>query len=91
MTEPQSRSRLHVMSPPILEAEEIPYDPALKGPGVMRLTIEFNRAEIDRLKARHPRGDLIRFIKQAALEKADSLAADSLAGQPESKDLRATD
>lgn len=86
MTEPQSRSWLHVMSPPILEAEEIPYDPALKGPGVMRLTIEFNREEIDRLKARHPRGDLIRFIKQAALEKADSLA-----GQLESKDLRATD
>ena len=86
MTEPQPRSRLHVMSPPILEAEEIPYDPALKGPGVLRLTIAFDRAEIDRLKARHPRGDLIRFIKQAALEKADSLA-----GQPESKDLRATD
>lgn len=86
MTEPQPRSRLHVMSPPILEAEEIPYDPALKGSGVMRLTIEFDRAEIDRLKARHPRGDLIRFIKQAALEKADSLA-----GQPESEDLGATD
>lgn len=86
MTKPQSRSRLHVMSPPILEAEELPYDPAMKGPGVMRLTIEFSREEIDRLKARHPRGDLIRFIKQAALEKADSLAR-----QPESKDLRATD
>ena len=86
MTEPQPRSRLHVMSPPILEAEEIPYDPALKGPGVMRLTIEFSREEIDRLKARHPREDLIRFIKQAALEKADSLA-----GQPESEDLGATD
>lgn len=86
MTEPPSRSRLHVMSPPILEAEELPYDPAMKGPGVMRLTIEFSREEIDRLKARHPRGDLIRFIKQAALEKADSLAR-----QPESKDLRATD
>ena len=86
MTKPPSRSRLHVMSPPILEAEEIPYDPALKGPGVMRLTIEFNREEIDRLKARRPRGDLIRFIKQAALEKADSLAR-----QPESEDLGATD
>ena len=86
MTEPPSRSRLHVMSPPILEAEELPYDPAMKGPGVMRLTIEFSREEIDRLKARHPRGDLIRFIKQAALEQADSLAR-----QPESKDLRATD
>ena len=86
MTEPQSRSRLHVMSPSILEAEEIPYDPALKGPGVLRLTMEFNREEIDRLKARRPRGPLIRFIKQAALEKADSLAA-----KPESEDLRATD
>ncbi len=86
MTEPQPRSRLHVMSPPILEAEEIPYDPALKGPGVLRLTIEFDRAEIDRLKARQPRGHLIRFIKQAALEKADRLA-----GQPESEDLGATD
>ena len=86
MTEPQPRSRLHVMSPPILEAEEIPYDPALKGSGVLRLTIEFDRAEIDRLKARQPREHLIRFIKQAALEKADSLA-----GQPESEDLGATD
>lgn len=86
MTKPPSRSRLHVMSPPILEAEEIPYDPALKGPGVVRLTIEFSREEIDRLKARQPRGPLIRFIKQAALEKADRLA-----GQPESEDLGATD
>lgn len=86
MTEPQPRSRLHVMSPAILEAEEIPYDPALKGPGVLRLTIEFDRAEIDRLKARQPRGHLIRFIKQAALEKADRLAR-----QPESDDLGATD
>ena len=85
MTEPQPHSRLHVMSPAILEAEEIPYDPAMKGPGVMRLTIEFNREEIDRLKV-HPRGHLIRFIKQAALEKADSLAR-----QPESEDLGATD
>ena len=86
MTKPPSRSRLHMMSPPIREAEEIPYDPALKGPGVLRLTIEFNREEIDRLKARQPREHLIRFIKQAALEKADRLA-----GQPESEDLGATD
>ncbi len=63
------------MSPPISEAEEIPYDPAKKGPGIMRLEIEFERDEINRLKARHPRGPLIRFIKQAALEKADAEAA----------------
>ena len=75
MTDSQSRSRLHIMSPPISEAEEIPYDPAKKGPGIMRLEIEFERDEINRLKARHPRGPLIRFIKQAALEKADAEAA----------------
>ncbi len=88
MTDPQSRSRLHVMSPPISEAEEIPYDPARKGPGVLRVEIEFNRDEIDRLKARGTRGEepLIRFIKRAALEAADR-AASAKSGD----DLRAAD
>ena len=68
------RSPVHIDTP-IDDLEEIPYDPAKKGPGIMRLEIEFDRDEINRLKARHPRGRLIRFIKQAALEKADAEAA----------------
>ncbi len=72
MTRP--RSPVHIDTP-IDDLEEIPYDPAKKGPGIMRLEIEFNRDEINRLKARHPRGPLIRFIKQAALEAADAEAA----------------
>ena len=68
------RSPVHIDTP-IDDLEEIPYDPAKKGPGVMRLEIEFDRDEINRLKTRHPRGPLIRFIKQAALEKADAEAA----------------
>ena len=75
------KSKLHIDTP-IGDLEEIPYDPAKKGPGGMRLTIEFDREETDRLKARHPRGPLIRFIKQAALEAADReakpLASDDL-------------
>ena len=64
----KSEPGVHIMSPPILEAEEIPYDRADMGPGVLILEVEFNREEIDRLRARHPRGPLIRFVKQAALE-----------------------
>ena len=76
------------MNPPISEAEEIPYDPARKGPGVLRVEIEFDRAEIDRLKARGTRGEepLIRFIKRVALEAADR-AASAKSGD----DLRAAD
>jgi hypothetical protein len=66
----KQRSELHIETP-IADAEEIPYDPAKKGPGTMRLQIEFDREEIERLRARHPRGPLIRFIKRAALETAD--------------------
>ena len=57
----------HVRNPPILDAEEIPYNRSQMGPGSLVLEIEFDREEINRLKARHPRGPLIRFIKQAAL------------------------
>ena len=71
----KSEPGVHIMSPPILEAEEIPYDRADMGPGVLILEVEFNREEIDRLRARHPRGPLIRFVKQAALERADREAA----------------
>ena len=66
----KQRSKLHIETP-IADAEEIPYDPAKKGPGTMRLQIDFDREEIERLRARHPRGPLIRFIKRAALETAD--------------------
>ena len=77
MTNSQPRSRLHVMTPPISEAEEIPFDPAKKGPGVLRVEIEFDREEINRLKARPSRGSepLGRFIKRAVLEAADREAA----------------
>ena len=68
------RSPVHIDTPLTPDTPEIPYDPAKKGPGTMRLEIEFNREEINRLKARHPRGPLIHFIKQAALEKADAEA-----------------
>ena len=64
---------IHIMNPPILEAEEIPYDPADMGPGLFGMEIEFNREEMERLKARSSRGSepLGRFIKRAALEAAD--------------------
>lgn len=66
---------LHVMNPPILEAEEIPYDRSQMGPRSMLLEIEFNGDEIDRLKAGTPRPvRLIQWIKQAALERADAEA-----------------
>ena len=63
----------HVMSPPIEEAEEIVYDPVLKGRRSVRLIVDLDGDEIDRLKAGLPLDDrrVIRFIKQAALEKAD--------------------
>lgn len=75
---------LHIMNPPILEAEEIPYDPADMGPGSFGMEIEFSREEMERLKARSSRGSepLGRFIKRAALEAADReakpLASDDL-------------
>lgn len=75
---------LHIMNPPILEAEEIPYDPADMGPGSFGMEIEFSREEMERLKARSSRGSepLGRFIKRAALEAADReakpLASDGL-------------
>ena len=66
----KQHSKLHIDTP-IADAEEIPYDPAKKGPGVLGIEIEFNREEVERLRGRHPRGPLIRFIKRAALETAD--------------------
>ena len=38
----KQRSKLHIETP-IADAEEIPYDPAKKGPGAMWLQIEFDR------------------------------------------------
>ena len=72
----KQRSPLHIETP-IADAEEIPFDPAKKGPGVLRVEIEFDRGEINRLKARGSRGSepLGRFIKRAALEAADREAA----------------
>ena len=64
------------MNPPILEAEEIPYESSQMGQRSMLLEIEFNGEEIDRLKAGTPRPvSLTKWIKQAALEKADAEAA----------------
>ena len=81
----QQRSKLHIETP-IDDLEEIPYDRSQMGPGSLILEIKFEREELDRLKARHPRGPLIRFIKQAALEAADRSA------QAKSNDtLRAAD
>ena len=73
----ESERPVHVMNPPILEAEEIPYDPADQGLGRFGMEITFSREEMARLKARSSRRDmpLGRFIKQAALEKADDEAA----------------
>ena len=63
---------------------EIPYDPALKGPGVFSIKVSFNQEEIDRLYAGNvDRPFITRFIKEAALAEADRQAAladaDSLA------------
>lgn len=67
----------HTMNPPIEEAVEIPYDPSKKGPGKWKIEVEFDRSEINRLKAGIPRGPVgvTRFIKNAALAEADRLAA----------------
>ena len=66
-------SQLHIETP-IADAEEIPYEREQMGPGSVVLQIRFERDEIDRLRTRSPQGPLIRFIKQAALEKADAEA-----------------
>ena len=80
----ESERPVHIMNPPILEAEEIPYDPAAMGPGRFGIEVTFNREEMARLKARRSRGTepLGRFIKRVALEAADAeasrLASDEL-------------
>ena len=62
----------HVMSPPIEDAEEIPYDPALKAPRNLKIELRFNGDEIDRIKAGIPRPvHLHNWMKEAILEKAD--------------------
>ena len=68
----KQHSPLHIETP-IVDEDEIPYDPAKKGPGVLVMELTFERAEIERLKARSSRGSepLGRFIKRAALEAAD--------------------
>ena len=66
----------HVMSPPIEEAEEIPYDPVIKAPRNLRIEIKFDGDEIDRLKAGTPRPvNLHGWMKRAILEAADREAA----------------
>ena len=84
MTDSHTPSPLHEWSPHISGAEEIPFDPARKDAGILRLEIDFDQEDMARLGARSPRGPLIRFIKQAALERADleakrNAAADSAA------------
>ncbi len=73
----KSERPIHILNPPILEAEEIPYDRADMGPGRFGVEIKFSREEMARLKARASRGTepLGRFIKRAALEAADREAA----------------
>ena len=67
----------HTMNPPIEEAEEIPYDRSEMGPGVMVIEVEFDRAEINRLKRGLDRKTRItRFIKETTLAEADRLAAE---------------
>lgn len=67
----------HTMNPPIEEAEEIPYDRSQMGPGIMVIEVEFDRAEINRLKRGLDRKTRItRFIKESALAEADRLAAE---------------
>ena len=78
----------HTVSPPIEEAEQIPYDPSQKGPGTMTIEVRFDRGEINRLKRGVPKGPVgvTRFIKEAALAEADRLAAEA-----ERKDLAQAD
>ena len=73
MSDSKSRSRLHVMNPPISEAEEIPFDPAKKGHGVFGYQIEFSAEEMRRIGARSSRGKepFGRWIKRTLLEAAD--------------------
>lgn len=68
----KQRSPRHVETP-IADVEEIPYDPNKKGPGKMRVQIEFDRSEFERLRSGLPDDDgrVTRFIKRAALERAD--------------------
>ena len=62
----------HIMSPDIEDAEEIPYDPALKAPRNLKIELRFDGGEIDRLKAGTPRPvHLHNWMKAAILEKAD--------------------
>ncbi len=81
------RSPVHIDTPLAPDTPEIPFDPAMKGPGRLRIEIEFNREEIALLKARPSRGSepLGRFIKRAALEAADREA------RAKSGDIRAAD
>ena len=75
------------MSPPIEEAEEIPYNPAMKAPRNLRIELKFDGDEIDRLKAGTPRPvNLHRWMKQAILDLADREAA-----AKSNDSLRATD
>ena len=61
---------VHIMSPSILDAEEIPYDRSQMGPRSMILEIEFSGEEIDRLKAGTPRPVRADPMDQASLPGA---------------------
>ena len=67
------------MSPPTKEAEEIPYERSQMGRWGLLIEVEFDRPEIDRLKAGIPRGPIgvTRFTNRAALAEADRLAAEA--------------
>ena len=59
---------VHIVDPPIGEAEEVAYDPSRMGPGSFVIEVEFSSEEIDRLREAVTRGRYARFIKRAALE-----------------------
>ena len=62
---------VHIVDPPIGEAEEVAYDPSQMGPGSFVIEVEFSSEEIDQLREAVTRGRYARFIKRAALELAD--------------------
>lgn len=80
------RTPAHVTTP--IDPDTPGIEVADREPASWMFEIEFTPEEVQRLRAGIPRGPegVTRFIKRVALEQADSLAR-----QPESDDLGATD
>ena len=71
----KQHSPVHIDSP-IDDVDEIPYERSEMGPGKFGLTVDFSREELDLLRRAHgPGPGLIRFVKAAAIEKAQRLSA----------------